>query len=304
MVGGGVVGADTAAPFAVTITALPLSGLSARAARYQHFMEETHKNMNLHCPICHAQFSVEALTQDEAARELLAMRAAMLPSLLPYLTLFRSPKRALAFDRALKLAKEVMAMDDPARLEIALAETVESMRQKREGGQARPLKNHNYLKRVLENVGTRDKGLGARDITSPQPPTSSPLSKRASALVSLSEWAGNDWLRIEISAGLQALVAQSLKFQPGADMIAMNADVWHVSLKKVCTIEPVDAPRIRAGFERLFGRVEEWPAPKQLLELMPARPPRQSLPMPEPTEADRQKGLAVLKTLKEKLGVE
>ena len=269
--------------------------------------------MNLHCPICHAQFSVEALTQDEAARELLAMRATMLPSLLPYLSLFRSPKRALAFDRALKLAKEVMAIDadNPARLETALAETVESMRQKREGGQARPLKNHNYLKRVLENVGTRDMGLGARDVTGPQPPAPSPgssplspLSKRASALVSLSEWAGNDWLRIEISAGLQALVAQSLKFQPGADMIAMNADVWHVSLKKVSTIEPVDAPRIRAGFERLFGRVEEWPAPKQLLDLMPARPPRQSLPMPEPTEADRQKGLAVLKTLKEKLGVE
>jgi hypothetical protein len=261
-------------------------------------MKEIHKNMNLHCPICHAQFSVEALTQDEAARELLAMRATMLPSLLPYLSLFRSPKRALAFDRALKLAKEVMALDDePSRLETALAETVESMRQKREGGQARPLKNHNYLKRVLENIGTRDMGLGARDVTSP-------LSKRAAALVSLSEWAGNDWLRREISAGLQALVAQSLKFQPGADMIAMNADVWHVSLKKVCTIEPVDAPRIRAGFERLFGRVEEWPAPKQLLELMPARPPRQSLPMPELTEEERNRGRAALKTLKEKLGVE
>jgi len=260
--------------------------------------------MNLHCPICHAQFPIEALTQDEAARELLGMRASMLPSLLPYLTLFRSPKRALAFDRALKLAKEVMALDaEPARLETALAETVESMRQKREAGQLKPLKNHNYLKRVLENTTTpaltgspslSRRGPGGGD---------EPVSKRAAAVWALEAWAGDDWLCREIAAGLQALVAQSLKFAPGADLIAMNADVWFVSLKKICTIEEVDAPRIRAGFEKLFGQVQEWPAPKQLLELMPARPARVSLPVPEPTEADREKGREVLRNLREKMSI-
>lgn len=265
--------------------------------------------MIYHCPLCHGAFSIEALTQDEAARELLAMRAAMLPSMLPYLTLFRSEKRALAFDRALKLAHEVMSLGaEPARLEAALAETVEAMRQKRDAGDKRPLKNHNYLKRVLEGQpssrfevqGSRLNPGGENRIA----PLADPLpSRRALALSALEAWAGYDWLRREISAGLQVLVAQSLKFQPGADMIAMNADVWHLALKKVCTIEEVDAPRIRATFERLFAQVSEWPAPKQLLELMPARPARVSLPVPEPTEADRQKGREVLRELREKMSI-
>lgn len=270
--------------------------------------------MNLHCPICHAQFTIEALTQDAAARELLALRAAMMPSLLSYLGLFRSATRALAFDRALKLTHEVLSLDtDPARLEAALAETVESMRQKREQGQVKPLKNHNYLKRVLENQippgPPLSKGgvFGGHDDYNPTlgkgVAVPGGISKRASALASLTDWAGNDWLRMEIAVGLQALVAQSLKFQPGADIIARNADIWHLTLRNTCIIEHLDAPRIRAGFERLFSQVKEWPTPAQLLELMPRRLPQQSLPMPEPTEEDRRKGLEALGQLKTKMGI-
>lgn len=110
--------------------------------------------MILHCPCCHAHFSIEQLVQDEAARELLGMRGTMPPSLLSYLTLFRSEKRALPFDRALKLAKEALQLSsDPVQLDAAMAETVEAIRAKRdEGGQHKPLKNHNYLKRVLEST--------------------------------------------------------------------------------------------------------------------------------------------------------
>jgi len=255
--------------------------------------------MNLHCPIYHAQFTIEALTQDAAARELLAMRAAMLPSLLSYLGLFRSPTRALAFDRALKLAQEVIVMDaDPARLEAALAETVESMRQKRELGQVKPLKNHNYLKRVLENIPKNIPSI----LRNPESSIGA-MSKRTASLATLSDWAGNDWLRVEIAAGLQALVAQSLKFQPGVDIIAKNADVWFLALRNTCSIEQIDTPRLRTGFERLFSRVQEWPTPKQLLEQKPTRPPRQSLPIPEPTEEDRRKGLEMLGQLKDKMGI-
>ncbi|MDD2319155.1 MAG: hypothetical protein PHO83_03795 [Geobacteraceae bacterium] len=260
--------------------------------------------MNLHCPCCHSTFTIEALTQDEAARELLAMRTIMLPSLLPYLTLFRSAKRALAFDRALKLAKEVMALDnEPARLEAALANAVESLRQKRDNGLVKPLKDHRYLKAVLDNTRIEDAGTRSEDNLSSCVQAPKQRSKRADALAALNAWAEGDWLRWEIGTGLSALVAQSLKFQPGADMITMNADVWYLTLKKVCTIEQVDTPRIRAGFERLFGQVTEWPAPKQLIDVMPARPPRRSLPEPELTEADRQRGREVIQQLKDKMGI-
>jgi hypothetical protein len=140
--------------------------------------------MNLHCPLCHGQFSIEALTQDEAARELLGMRATMLPSLLPYLTLFRSEKRALSFDRALKLAKEVMELDaDPARLEAALSSTVESLRQKREIGAGKPMKNHNYLKQVLASTPVP---VGAA--LAPHSVQGAPMSKRAQGITALEQW--------------------------------------------------------------------------------------------------------------------
>ncbi len=258
--------------------------------------------MIFHCPLCHGAFSIEALVQDQAGRDLLCLvvkAGPLAPALLSYLSLFRSEKRALAYDRALKLAEEAMELSvNQAHLAAAMAETAEALRQKREQGQAKPLKNHNYLKRVLESTSA--------PAVSSAPSLSRKeggASKRASALASLAEWAGNDWLRLEIATGLQALVAQNLKFSPAGDMITMNADVWFLTLRKVCIIEQIDAPRIRAGFERLFPQIKEWPAPAQLIELMPRRLPQQSLPMPEPTEEDRRKGLEALSQLKAKMGI-
>lgn len=121
--------------------------------------------------------------------------------------------------------------------------------------------------------------------------------------MSLAEWPGDDWLRQAIVAGLSALIVQSLKFQPSGDMICMNADIWHVALKKICTIEEVDAPRIRSGFERLFGQVTEWPKPKELLDLMPPRPTRRALPEPPPTEEDRRRGKEKMNQLLQKMGI-
>jgi len=114
--------------------------------------------MQLRCPTCHAKHPVESFIEDEAAAELLkvAFRGGYPRSLLTYLALFRSEKRDLAWSRVLRLAEEVMGLDaDAQRLEAALAETVEAIRAKREaGGDQKPMKNHNYLKRVLESIPT------------------------------------------------------------------------------------------------------------------------------------------------------
>jgi hypothetical protein len=254
--------------------------------------------MQLTCPCCHTRYPLDAANQDESARELLAQRGQMPPRiwtpLIAYLGLFRSESRALAWDRALRLAREVMELNaEPERLETALAETVEALRFK--GGP--PLKNHNYLKRVLENTNQ----------IPPGPPSqrgevargAAPAGKRMAALNALGEWAEGDWLRGEISAGLQALVAQSLKGQPAAEMITLNADVWHVALRKSLTIAEVDTPRIRKGFERLFGKVTEWPAPHELLKVMPERPARVSLPEPKMSDVKWEEGLQEARKLSE-----
>jgi len=104
------------------------------------------------CPVCHARIGLDALVQDEAGRELLGVLA-RLPveagsALVGYLGLFRSASRDLANAKALKLAKEVL---DLAPLELvaeAMRKTVESL----QGCGNRPLSNHNYLKKVLEDI--------------------------------------------------------------------------------------------------------------------------------------------------------
>ena len=103
------------------------------------------------CPICH---SLEALVQDEVGRELIALVAKLDTqtgaALVLCLGLFRSASRDLANERALRLARETLGMiTDTARLAIALSETVEALRRKQP---RQPLKNHNYLAKVLESV--------------------------------------------------------------------------------------------------------------------------------------------------------
>lgn len=106
------------------------------------------------CPVCHSQISLEAVCQDEAGRELLGILA-NLPgeasrALVQYLGLFRPEKRDLSNDRALRLAREALALcADSLRLSAAMSETVEAIRAK---SGAVPMKNHNYLRRVLEGM--------------------------------------------------------------------------------------------------------------------------------------------------------
>jgi hypothetical protein len=144
--------------------------------------------MNLKCPVCHARFSIEQLTQDEAARELLGMRPSMLPSLMPYLTLFRTGKRDLAFDKALQLVKEVAGLGaSPAQLEHALSETVTSIKAKRDEGQFQPLKNHNYLKKVFQAMPV-DAVPAPRTVSEQRDSAAPARSKTASAIGALEQY--------------------------------------------------------------------------------------------------------------------
>lgn len=108
------------------------------------------------CPVCHARIGLEALVMDAAASELLALvarlDAPLATALVQYLGLFKSATRDLDHARAVRLAREVLALADGAALTTALAETVDAIRAKRERGDVRPLANHNYLKQVIGSV--------------------------------------------------------------------------------------------------------------------------------------------------------
>lgn len=110
--------------------------------------------MRLRCPVCHAESAIEAWVEDDAARELMGLLAGLdAPlgrALVAYLGLWRPASRALSWERALRIAREVLALDaDALRLAAALSQTVEQLRLKRDGGDMRPVSSHGYLKRVL-----------------------------------------------------------------------------------------------------------------------------------------------------------
>ena len=256
--------------------------------------------MLLHCPCCHAQYSIEMITQDAAARELLGMRGAMPPNLLAYLTLFRSETRALSFDRALKLAKEAIQLSDNVlQLDAAMATTVESMRANREQGQGKPLKNHNYLKRVLESTPES----GSIAVASRQKATAG-TSKRAQSFEALASWADGDWLRVAISSGLQALVALSLENTPAADTICRTADIWYHVITKhnPLDIEEIDSPRVALAFSTLLTKTGgRWPDPKTLKDLLPKRPQRKAIDEIE-TPEEHARGIDAARSLRAAVG--
>ena len=152
--------------------------------------------MKLRCPCCHASNSLEAFTADDAGRELLVLLASTGPLFRPlvaYLGLFRPANRDLSHERALRLAREVVDLGaDPRAMAAALTDTVEAMRAKRDGGQVKPLTNHNYLRKVLETVGATHASPLTGGVETTRATHASPLqqprSKRAQGIASLEDW--------------------------------------------------------------------------------------------------------------------
>lgn len=143
------------------------------------------------CPICHHRISLVALAQDEAARALMNILAKLDAetgtALVNYLGLFRSASRDLANDRALNLAKEVLNMGEAAQLGQAMRMTVENLREKSN----KPLSNHNYLKKVLDDVVANVNPVSRYTPPKTAGITNGKTSKTAQALQALEEW-GND----------------------------------------------------------------------------------------------------------------
>jgi|GEM_PF-373016 len=261
--------------------------------------------MNLTCPCCHAAFSVETVVQDEAARELLALRGEIggaWPQMIAYLGCFRSAKRALAWDRALRLAREVLALAEGGAtppLQQALAETVEAMRVKRLAGDVRPLKNHNYLRRVLEGITATGTALVSAQDGRPQ--GAHPAhGKRRQAVEILGQWGAASLLRQAIAIGLTGLVSLSRPGTPAVDMIEANAEMWLHWFSKAGLVEcDEDVDRVHRAFSALCREpLKEWPAPAAIEAHLPRRQPQRKLREPVSEEA-REASAEALRKIRE-----
>ena len=148
--------------------------------------------MQLNCPVCHAAFPLEVALQHEAGREVMAMLAGMEPTLahplITYIGFFRPAKQQLGWGRALRLMREVVALDGLAVpvLVLGLIEATRTLDDKRHQPGWKPLGNHNYLRRCLESAQARhDAGAVVQLTDSAQAPARQPRSKAGAALVSL-----------------------------------------------------------------------------------------------------------------------
>jgi hypothetical protein len=90
------------------------------------------------------------------------------------------------------------------------------------------------------------------------------------------------WLENAVIEGLQALLVLRLDRAPAADTINAVVDVWlHALMASNTTwISHLDAARLSAGFARLLHSCQQWPAPKALIDAMPARVMPTALPAP------------------------
>lgn len=107
----------------------------------------------------------------------------------------------------------------------------------------------------------------------------------------------NAWLKREIASGLQALVALSLEGQPSAEILPLTADIWLAAMERRLRIEEVDAARLKAAFRLFFPVAVRWPAPAQILELLPPRPPQPALPLPKVSDEEHKKMVARVKLM-------
>lgn len=120
-------------------------------------MSEPNPSKRLRCPLCRAHLDLEALVMDEAQDALMQyvyrLTPAMRAALVPYLALFRAADRDMTPERALRLAREVAALDgDEAVLGAALSRVRESIVSKWSQSGRSPLKDHNYLRAVVVSV--------------------------------------------------------------------------------------------------------------------------------------------------------
>lgn len=115
----------------------------------------------------------------------------------------------------------------------------------------------------------------------------------------------DQWFRNEVTDGVMRLLVLRLPSAPWEDEAEYTTKTW-VEVLWAAPIgwdEQQDARRLRYAFNRLAAQSERWPAPRQLLSVLPERPPRARLPKPPMSEAKRQANRARLRELMAEVGI-
>lgn len=234
------------------------------------------------CPSCHSRISLEHVVQDQCASELLGalidLPAGMGRSLVLYLGLFRSSKRDLSNDRALKLTSEVLALSsDKPRLATAMIDTVQSMRVKQEEGSFKPLTNHNYLKRVLETVTTLpmlNTGLNGHQLPIKKTIGTSKAAQTIDFLTNYPAPEGvEEWFVRTLCGAMAELMIMGLEGVPPADTMHLVVERFINNMwpkREWQRNHPFrGAARLHRAIMEPAEASKRWPTDKDILSLVP-----------------------------------
>ena len=136
--------------------------------------------MQIRCPSCGAEMSLEAVIDNDAAAQALTLALSITPLgklVVRYLALFRPSKSKLSWPRVVTLLGELMPMIESQRIERngSLYEAphdvwcaaIEQMLATRDAGRLQtPLKSHGYFLEVIISTAARQP-VGAHDCAQP-----------------------------------------------------------------------------------------------------------------------------------------
>lgn len=234
--------------------------------------------MNITCPHCNTTTPLEERTEDASARELFGIAPRMGSAFAPlvaYLGLFKPGKQALRWSRALLLSQEVIALcDNHQALAMALSETVEAMREKRQSPNWKPLTGHNYLKKVL--ASTLERGASTA-LTTPATTPTQPQSKAAQTIDMLRNYPAPDgipeWFTRTLCGTFAELMIMGLDNVPAADTMQLVVERWHLELwpkrkwGEHCRFR--GPARLRNTITKTAEHHHRWPQARDVLEQIP-----------------------------------
>lgn len=110
-----------------------------------------------------------------------------------------------------------------------------------------------------------------------------------------------EWFVEVVAEGIAKLYVLRLESAPAADTLDGVEMVWVEALWYSGKVweEHLDRNRLRQAFVHLVQTVTRWPAPRTLMDHLPARAKPRELPAPPPTPEDRARAEAQLAKLRE-----
>ena len=130
--------------------------------------------MQVRCPSCGAEMSLEAVIDNDAAAQALALALSITPLgklIVRYLAMFRHAKSKLSWPRVVTLLGELMPMIESQRIERngqlyeaphdVWCTAIEQMLATRDAGRLQtPLKSHGYLLEVIISEAAKAQNIG------------------------------------------------------------------------------------------------------------------------------------------------